>query len=188
MYAQKEGLGVIEIGGDMSQGKTLSAVALVIDMVFNKTYSAQNVISNVEIKTLGIPRRDNAEIVNILERMVKDEIMDHLFLIDEADQLFRHRGYTQKKQSEILPNCWQLAKMGNTLIYTDHRGRGVDLILRDATTIAIEPHIDHKESVLVWDIIDSRYRAEDGRDLRYQARIEAIYYLYESYERRAPVT
>jgi hypothetical protein len=186
-FARGEGIGCIEIGGYMNAGKTATAVALVIDFLINQTYFPEEVISNVEIRTLGVPRSDNRDIIDFISGMVENEITDRLILIDEADQVFKHREYTDKMQRKVLPNIWQLAKLGNTLIYTDHRGLGVDSILRDATIMSIEPQIDKNNDRIILDVIDGRFKGPDGRELRYQGQIKGLDVVFESYYRRAPV-
>ncbi|BAS31144.1 AAA family ATPase [Dehalococcoides mccartyi] len=150
--------GVVKIRGYMRCGKTASMVALAVNEISLGHYTPDKVISNVSIPSYGIVQKRNSEIIDFLARMKEDQLRGWLILIDEADQLFSHRGYSSKQQSQVLVNVWQAMKLDNMIIYTMHEGLGVDLIFRDATLMSLLPEIVGNKIVIY--TIDGRYGGE----------------------------
>lgn len=150
--------GVVKIRGYMRCGKTASMVALAVNEIKLGHFTPDKVISNVSIPSYGIEQQRNSEIIDFLARMKEEELRSWLILIDEADQLFSHRGYTGKQQSQVLVNIWQTMKLDNLIIYTMHEGLGVDLIFREATIMSLLPEIIGDRIVIY--TIDGRFGGE----------------------------
>ncbi len=86
----------------------------------------------------------NIELVSVIREMATRPYKNTLFFIDEADEVYPPRGYTNEQQTKNLKGIGQHDKLGCIVIYTYQKGKpddalkGVDKIMRSNTQVDIE--------------------------------------------------
>lgn len=137
---------IIGIYGFKDSGKTMVQRAIVERLVALKTW--QGVLSVMSLFGIEHTKLTIAEMKVVIMRMVEVELRDHIIVLDEIDKIFKARDWKEKAQTEAVANFWQSFKLDTWLIYTAHRGRGADIIIRLATDVLIITRLDGRGNIV----------------------------------------
>lgn len=128
--------------GAQDQGKTLVMVRTAIWLMAYGGYHPSECYGNVDIDIDGYHFLSSDDMVDLLTRMVKEEVRHKVILLDEVDRIFPHRFWSSKEQTNALLGLWQDVKLFNYILWTAHLGGAVDLLLRECTQITVIPKYD----------------------------------------------
>lgn len=142
-------------------GKTALGVGTIEELVFRHGYGFDEVVANIDLKFPVFPRPlcvNNDGMRSYVKKMVEQGVKHKIIFIDEADRVFPARFWQRPEQTNALVGLWQDYKLFNYIIYTAHRGTGIDVILREVTQIELEPEYDSKNDCIPFTI----YNGLDG--------------------------
>jgi len=152
---------IIGIRNWQDKGKTALAVATAMELVLRHGYEWHEIIANIKLLFPVNPMPvtlNNRDMRDYMRNMVRMGDKHKIILIDEADRVFPARFWQNKEQTDSLIGLWQDYKLFNYVIYTAHRGTGIDVILREVTQIELEPEYDQYEDCINFTI----YNGMDG--------------------------
>lgn len=130
---------IVHYRGIQDCGKTATAVATVRRLIKRNGYDPGEVIANIHLKIPGTHSTNNDLMRRFVLDMVSKGLKHKVVLIDEADRVFPARFWQNNEQTTALIGLWQDVKMFNWILWTAHRGTGVDLLLRQTTQVGVRP-------------------------------------------------
>ena len=148
---------IIHYKGIQDCGKTALAVATIIRLLLKNGYDPSEVVANIHLKIPGTHSVDNEVMRAFVLKMVSKGLRHRIVLVDEADRVFPARFWQQPEQTSALIGLWQDVKMFNYVLWTAHRGTGVDLMLRQTTQIGIKPSYSKYEDLIRYRVYNSIY-------------------------------
>lgn len=134
----------IGIRGWQDTGKTALGIGSILDCLWYHGYSPGEVIANVVLKIPGAHCINNNQMRQFLKTLVIKEIRHKLILVDEADRVLPARFWHDREQTDALMDIVQDEKLFNRLYWTAHKGKGVDIALRQGTQIEVETYFYDK--------------------------------------------
>lgn len=150
---------IIIIKGAQRVGKSTVGVGLVLHCHLFLGYELVDINANTHLyRPDGSDLPDytyltNVEMRNKVGEMVKNGMRRKIFYIDEIDRVFPHRFWNRFGQSEALLGLWQDEKLENIIIGTTHKGKGIDLMIRESMHYEIFVELDKSTGIADLDII-----------------------------------
>lgn len=137
------------------QGKTLSAVATVVELILHHGYDPEECYGNVAINLKGFHYLSSQGMRDLLGRMVREKWRHKVLVIDEINRVYPARFWKDADRTMELLTIWQDEKMFHWIVYTCHVGNSVDLLVRDATQVIAVPRFDKLRDVVRLGIVNS---------------------------------
>lgn len=138
----------IAFKGQTGCGKTLLMMRHVL-YYLGHGYQPDEVWSTVEMLIPGVHFLRVAEVIPFLRRMIDADMKHLVVVLDEAERYFPERGYWDKEQSKAVETFWQERKLYLKFLWSAHKGRAVDKILRDSTHIEIIPRYEPEQDAII---------------------------------------
>jgi hypothetical protein len=120
-------------------------------------YDPKEVVSNIKLEIPGTHNVNNDVLKKFVLSMVGKGLKHKIVLIDEADRVFPARFWQNQDQTLALVGLWQDVKMFNWILWTAHKGTGVDVILRSVTQIGIVPKYDKLRDMIKFRVYNGIY-------------------------------
>jgi len=130
---------IVGFKGLPNKGKTLSMVAVMLELLRHHGYSGWECTGNVDVKVPGYSFVSSESLKSWIREMITKGLRHRVVLIDEIDRVFPHRLWADKRQVLDLTGIWQDEKLFNFILWTAHMGDPVDKIVREATQISVIP-------------------------------------------------
>lgn len=146
----------IRFRGIEGSGKTLTAVAISHMLYECGAYPKENYLSNMSMPYLGVEQSTNSQIKHFIQTMVTFRRENTVVLCDEADQIFSHISTSAVERKELLPS-WEAVKMGNFLMFIQHLGLGIDVILRLGCLVTVDCSFNEWNDCVELKIRDKMY-------------------------------
>lgn len=141
----------VEIWGNANAGKTLTMVAFFMRLCILHGYKPEEACGNLRLNIDGYTYMPNPELrkyIHQIYRVEREDTWHRIILVDEIDGLYSHLDWMDKTQQADLKFLWQDFKKMNYMIWTKHRGIGINKIIRDATIAAMKPYMDREHDIM----------------------------------------
>lgn len=171
---------IIEYSGADRTGKTTMAIGDLFRIWESGLHQPCDTWGNQYVACSGYNYLNNDKLKAKFSEIISNHIFFQCIFIDDASAFFPARGYSDKHQSNILKHIWQLEKQCTTLLYTDHIGKTVDLILDEATHITILPCYLEETGIIEYEVLFRRDIAID------QGNVENVRELWERFSTWMP--
>lgn len=129
---------VVGIFGEKRTGKGIVGVGLLIWLLMRGGYSPFEACGNSTLLIEGYTKFKNAQMRELLTRVVSEHVRGKVFYVAEADRAFPPRYWHRPEQTDALIGLQQEQKQSDWMIYDSHF-HGVDVLLEDATQIFVYP-------------------------------------------------
>jgi len=169
---------IIGLWGYQGSGKTYAGMRLTR---WEHLVNGREIVSNVKINDVPGDYLGTKEMREFLKIMVEQEQKNKVVFIDEIDAIAPGRLYSKEEQLDMLLGLWHDEKLDNTIIYTTHKGKGADKIIRDATSVLLLPKYDKKRDTISIRGCDMR------KDINFNAGFNEVSEYFERYNRWALV-
>lgn len=133
---------IVGAKGFPGEGKTAALLLTMLELWRRGWYTPADTIGNVTVNAEGYTKLSNDELKQYILWLIKGEQRHKIIIADEADKIWPGRSFKDREQSEALVNLWQDQKMQLWFLYSAHKGKGVDAILRAETNILLLPRYD----------------------------------------------
>ena len=145
---------VIEIGGKMGSGKTLTAVLAAVKALKSEVLSPSNLFTNIKFLNYPVALYEHSGMFDLISNIVSFDspflTQDGYKLIiwDEMDTAANKRYFNQKNQTAMLQGLYMLRKLNCDFIGITHDSGAIDKIYRQMVNIYVEPALDTKKDQL----------------------------------------
>lgn len=139
---QESGGGNVLAKGSQDMGKTLLLVHTCRELVKNWGYTTEEIVGNVTLygELSGSLTLKGEQLRDYLWRVIHVPYRHKIIIIDEIDTEFPARFFTDREQTEIATRLWHNKKLRNWFLYSEHLGRGTDVIFDLAANFELIPH------------------------------------------------